>query len=530
MKFKGFIYLISALLIYSCAQIVPLTGGEKDEIPPKEISSLPQNQSVNFAAQTIIIEFDEYIKLENLRQQLIVSPVMENKPEIIIKGKKLIIKIKEALTPNTTYSINFGSAIVDITENNPIPNYKYVFSTGSYLDSISYAGSVVDAFELKTADKIYVMLYDAMEDSVPMKQLPRYVAITDKNGDFSVTNIAKGTYKVFALEDINANYLYDLPNEKIAFVDEPIKIDSNLTHQHLFLFEEKQDNQYLKKVEHKEFGKVVFYLNQPSENITITTNIKQKIRWYEEERNPTNDTIVHWLFGVGNFKEAEYYISEEKTNLDTVSVDFISSLKQKDTLVDLKLNISNSLDLKKQLQLLANRPISLQDTSLILLLEDSIPVKFKLTESPENRRKFVFDYSFKEKTNYVLKILPHAFLDIVGHKNDTIINSFSTKSETDYGTILLNLTTNFETPYVIKLFRGNNLVKTHFQQGNSNIKFNYLLPGDYKIHLFVDENSNKQWNTGNYLNKQQPEEMIHYQKPINVRANWDNEIIWNIKL
>jgi uncharacterized protein (DUF2141 family) len=520
MKVNAIIATISIVFAFGCAQVVPLTGGDKDETPPSELKSTPENKSINFAAQTITIEFDEFIKLQNLQQQLIVSPVMEKKPEVSIKGKKLIIKLKEELTPNTTYSINFGNAIVDITENNPIPNFKYVFSTGSYLDSLSFSGSVVDAFELKTVDKIYVMLYDELEDSVPMKQLPRYVAITDKTGGFSVTNMAHGNYKVFALQDINANYLYDLPNEKIAFMDNPIKIDSSLTHQHLFLFEEKQDNQFLKKIEHKEFGKVIFYLNQPSQNITISTNRKEKIRWYEEERNPTNDTIIHWLLGVGDFKEAEYYISEGKKMLDTTTVSFIPSTKFKDT----------SFDLNKQLFISTPRPISVFNSSTIIVLEDSIPIHVLIEESKTHPRKYELNYKFKEKTNYEMLIPSGVFQDILGLKNDTLRSSFTTKSDVDYGKIILKLTTSFNKSYILQLFKNNTLINESYFLGNQIINYDFLQAGDYKFRLIVDDNNNQKWDTGDYLNKKQPEEMIHYQKPITIRANWDNEIIWNIKL
>jgi len=530
MKINAIIAIISIVFAFGCAQVVPLSGGDKDETPPSELKSTPENKSINFAAQTITIEFDEFIKLQNLQQQLIVSPVMEKKPEVSIKGKKLSIKLKEELTPNTTYSINFGNAIVDITENNPIPNFKYVFSTGNYLDSLSFSGSVVDAFELKTVDKIYVMLYDELEDSVPMKQLPRYVAITDKTGGFSVTNMAHGNYKVFALQDINANYLYDLPNEKIAFMDNPIKIDSSLTHQHLFLFEEKQNNQYVKKVEHKEFGKVVFYLNQPSENITISTNRKEKIRWYEEERNTTNDTITHWLLGVGNFKEVEYYISEGKKMLDTTNISFISSTKFKDTSFVLQTNITTSFDLNKQLFISTPRPISGFNSSTIIVLEDSIPVHVLIEESKTHPRKYELNYKFKEKTNYEMLIPSSVFQDILGLKNDTLRSSFTTKSDVDYGKIILKITTNFNTPYILQLFKSKTLFKEMYFSENQTITYDFLPAGDYQLRLIVDDNNNKKWDTGDYLKKKQPEEMIHYQKPITIRANWDNEIIWNIKL
>ncbi len=529
MNLKGFIYIIFALLIYGCAQVVPLTGGDKDEIPPKELKSTPENKSVNFVAKTITIEFDEFIRLENLLQQLIVSPIMEDPPEISIKGKSLIIKLKEKLLPNTTYSINFGNAIIDITENNPIPNYKYVFSTGNYLDSLSFSGNVLFAQDLKPKEKVYVMLYEQLEDSVPYLKKPKYVAITDKEGNFSITNIAKGNYKVFALEDINSNYLYDLPNEQIAFFENPTTLDSNLSKQQLFLFEEKQDNQYVKKVEHKEYGKVIFYLNQPSENVTINTNIKEKIRWYIEEKNNTNDTITHWLLGVGNFKEVEYYISEGKKILDTSAVTFIAESKFKDTLINIKTNITPVFDLNKNILLSTPRPINTFNQENITLLEDSVPVKFEINQH-NNTRNYEISYPFKENTDYVLQILPETFQDILGLKNDSVVVSFKTKKESDYGNIILKMDVNFKTPYILKLLRNNKIIDEKYISNSQNINYTFLTPGDYDLHLIIDENDNKKWDTGNYLKTQQPETVIHYQKAIKIRPNWDNEIIWNIRL
>lgn len=529
MKLKGFIYLIVALLIYSCAQVVPLTGGDKDETPPQEVKSTPTNQSINFSETNITIEFDEFIKLQNLQQQLIVSPVMEENPDISIKGKKLIIKLKSELAPNTTYSINFGNAIIDITENNPIPNYKYVFSTGDYLDSLSFSGNVLFAQDLNPKEKVYVMLYESLEDSIPYLKKPKYVAITDKEGNFSITNIAQGTYKVFALEDINSNYVYDLPNEQIAFLENPVSIDSNITQQNLLLFEEQQDNQYLKKVEHKEYGKVVFYLNQPSEDIVITNNIKEKIRWYVEERNPTNDTIIHWLLGVGNFKEATYYVKDGTEILDTTEVNFIDASKFKDTSLTVTTNISPMFDLDKNIVVSTPRPVTVINKENIQLLEDSVPIKWEFI-AHENTRKFEISYPFKENTNYVLQMLPNTFVDLRGLKNDSITTSFKTKKTSDYGIILLQMDVNFEAPYVLQLIKNKKIIKELPLVGNQQLNFPNLNPGDYELHLIVDENDNKKWDTGNYLKKQPPETVIHYQKVIKIRPNWDNEILWKIRL
>ncbi|MFB0925536.1 MAG: Ig-like domain-containing protein [Vicingaceae bacterium] len=253
---KTLSYLAMMLILVSCAQIRPLTGGEKDETAPKELVSTPINGATNFIEKTIVVEFDEFIKLTNVTSQLIVSPLMETPPVIMVKGKKLVIKLQSDLSENTTYSLNFGNAITDITESNIFPNYKYVFSTGPIIDSLSYSGTVLNAFDLSKKESIYVLLYDQFEDSIPLKELPRYVALTDEEGKYSITNIAQGEYKFFAIKDINNNYLFDLPNEEIAFMDETIFIDSISSENTIHLFEDESELQFLKKAENKIFGKI----------------------------------------------------------------------------------------------------------------------------------------------------------------------------------------------------------------------------------------------------------------------------------
>ena len=196
MKTQLIISLTFTLFLYSCAQIRPLSGGEEDVNPPQEVESIPLNGSINFNVTSITVSFDEFIKLNNLNSQLIVSPIITPKPEILVKGKKLVIKLPKNLSPNTTYSLNFGSAVTDITEDNVYPNYKYVFSTGNFIDSLSYSGTVVNAFDLSPQEKVYVQLYDKKNDSIPLKEIPKYIALTDKEGNFELTNIAQGTYKI----------------------------------------------------------------------------------------------------------------------------------------------------------------------------------------------------------------------------------------------------------------------------------------------------------------------------------------------
>jgi Bacterial Ig-like domain len=527
LKTRLIIFVLFSALLYSCAQIVPLSGGEKDIQFPKEVKSNPLNGSVNFIDQKIIIEFDEFIRLQNLSSQLIISPFMDETPEIMARGKKLVIKLKSELSPNTTYSINFGDAIIDITEGNAIPNFKYVFSTGTYLDSLSYSGKMADAFMLTPEEKVYVMLYDQFTDSIPLKETPRYLAITNKEGEFSITNIAKGNYKFFALTDINSNYMYDLPNEEIAFLNEPIQIDSSSTNHTIFLFNEDNDVQFLKKAENKTFGKIDFELNVPTQDLKIIPNVPIEIF---EDKNETGDSLTIWMKKFNSMGELEFLIKDGDEIIDTANIDLIHSEKFTDSILTFSSNVSSSFDLNKNIHLIGERPISNYSIDNIQLLEDSIPIEFEFTVTDKISRKFSLNYKFKEDTKYTLFIPPNTFTDIYDLPNDTMLYQFTTKKESDYGNLFLSYNPNFLTNSIIQLYKGDQLINEAVYSGETKVTYNYLTPGDYQIKLIVDENSNNKWDTGNYLEHQQPEQVIDYEKAIKIRANWDNEAIWNVKL
>jgi len=518
-----------ALILLSCAQIVPLSGGEKDITPPKEVESKPKNSSINFAEKTIIIEFNEFIKLNNISSQLIVSPLMETQPEILVRGKKLLIKLEGELAENTTYSLNFGNSITDITENNIFPNYKYVFSTGSFIDSLSYSGIVVNAFDLSKKESIYVLLYDQFEDSIPYKEIPRYVALTDKEGNFSITNIAKGEYKFFAINDINSNYLFDLPNEEIAFKKNIINLDSSSSDNHIYLFEEENNLQFLDKAENTVYGKIDLTFNQPTKNLTINAlNTNLKTPWHIEEKNECGDSITLWLTSVEGIESLDLVLKDGEEILDTTNIIIIPTSEFKDSTLQISTNITGSFDLNKNVNISTSRPTSTQDFNSILLFEDSNQVVFDIEKSGLTNRKFSLKYAFKENTNYQLFIPPKTFEDIYGLKNDTLKINFKTKKEADYGIINLKVIPNFSDNYIVQLYKNKHLIKESYFKETVKTRYKFLTPGNYELKLIIDSNNDQKWNTGNYLEGLQPEKVIYFEKEIKNRANWDNDIIWTI--
>jgi hypothetical protein len=328
-------------------------GGPKDETPPRVVKSTPNNYSTKFNDKRIEIEFDEFIQLKNINQELVVSPPPEEKPVVRLRTKSVIIDVKGNLRDSSTYTLNFGQAIVDNNESNLLENYQFVFSTGDYIDSLGVSGIILNAFDLKpTEEPVTIMLYDDLNDSVPYKKIPTYIGKSTKKGHFEINNVKADTFKVFALKDKNYNLIYDLPDEEIAFLDttfilsaelirefldsikmseDTLGIDSLKTIQSdtlvkplknsllkdtlvldtitfpkrnnysisfgLYLFQEDNKPQYLLGSNRKNRKKLEFYFNRPqTDSMEIEPlNFTCDSNWYLMEENISRDTLIYWI-------------------------------------------------------------------------------------------------------------------------------------------------------------------------------------------------------------------------------------------
>ncbi|MDR1180575.1 MAG: Ig-like domain-containing protein, partial [Bacteroidales bacterium] len=209
--------VILTVLFASCAQQATLTGGEQDISPPVILNQEPPNYTTAFNSPQIHIHFDEYVELVNPSESFLFSPPLPNPPEYTLKGKSLIIDLKNELEKNTTYIITCNQGIKDLTEGNFLPVTTFVYSTGDYIDSLSLFGTVIDAYTMLPEEKAGVMLYKQYEDSALLKNLPYYYTTTRTDGTFLFSNIAEGEYQLYALVDKNRNYLFDQSDEKVAF-------------------------------------------------------------------------------------------------------------------------------------------------------------------------------------------------------------------------------------------------------------------------------------------------------------------------
>ncbi len=240
LAFAAFCYLLS-VIGSGCAQIAMPTGGPKDTIPPVLLNSNPPDRTVHFEGNKITFTFDEYVHLQDLQMNLLVSPVPKIIPNVTSKLKTVSIKIRDTLQPNTTYSFQFGNAIQDIDENNPIKNFTYVFSTGSYIDSLTFNGNVVVAETGKVDSTLIVLLYNKLDDSAVYKEKPRYIARLDSSGRFQFKYLAEGTYHLFALKDESGQKMYNNPSQLFAFADSAIHISKSVKPVELFAYSEEKN-------------------------------------------------------------------------------------------------------------------------------------------------------------------------------------------------------------------------------------------------------------------------------------------------
>ncbi len=225
--------VVAGLISYSCANIGTITGGDKDSLPPVMIASRPLMADTNFREDRVLIAFNEYFELKDINQEFVASPPFLKKPEFKVKKKTLIVKFEEPLKDSVTYNLNFGNGIADFNEGNVYKDFKFIFSTYYKIDSFSIAGNLKNAFDLSVPENTFVMIYTNDSDSIPFKQIPDYLARIDSAGSFIIDHIKPGSYKIFAISDLNSNILAD-EFEARAFLDSlivpvriaQIKIDS----------------------------------------------------------------------------------------------------------------------------------------------------------------------------------------------------------------------------------------------------------------------------------------------------------------
>ena len=459
-----------------CANIVPPLGGPRDTLPPKLVYVTPRDSSKLFSANKIVFYFNEYIDPKDARTEMIVSPVPKTEPIVDAKLRTLTVRIKDTLQPNTTYSINFGNAIRDVNEGNILRGFTYVFSTGEYLDSMTFSGNVLVASTGKVDSTLIVMLHRKLDDSAVVKEKPRYITRVDTLGRFHFRFIEPGKYALYALKDDAGTRRYLSSASLFAFSDTPVVIGANTPASTLYAFVEPDTS---KKTSSKgsSGGK-----------------------------------------GGGNLSKSQEKPKEKE--------------KDKDKRLQLQSNISGGVfDILDTLKLQFTTPLKFFDSSKIRFTDDNYqdiaPGTYQFKRGDTTAKLFYMLYTWTPGTKYHM-VFPKDFAeDTLGKKllkADTL--SFSTKKDIDYGEVRVRILNLDLSKKPVLQFVVQDAVKFSYTF-KSGKEFRQILfaPGEYELRILYDTNGNGVWDTGQFFGKhRQPERVIPIKKKLNVKANWDNDV------
>ena len=523
------ILLLLVISLISCAKRGNITGGLKDTIAPVLKLSFPANFSTNFKGNTIKLTFDEYVKLKNVNKQLIISPPMAKNPEILPQtaSKNITVKFNDTLQANTTYSLNFGQSIEDNNEGNPYRQFKYIFSTGTYIDSLTLNGSIKDAHDKKADSFVSVMLYEVnlkFKDSVVYKENPRYITNTlDSSKTFKLENLKAGKYLLVALKDENNNNKFDSKKEKIGFHKQYVSIPNDTIFE-LALFKETNPFKVIKPKQASGNRLIIGYEGNPKD-LKITLKNKNEIVPTIITKLKEKDSVQIW------YKPTKTDSLSASISKDKYVENFTFSIKnQKNDTLSLSAKQNQILPLSEKFTLKSSIPLVKFDTSKIQLInKDSTAIAFT-TEYDEWNQELKFNFQKVPEEKYKLKLLPGALLDFMEQKSDSLTYTFDTKSISEYGNLTVNLQNVRKFPVIIELTNATEeVIAAHYSENNTKIDFNLLEPALYTLRVIYDENKNKVWDSGNYLDKKQAEEVIYFPKEIDVRANWDVDQTFNLK-
>jgi hypothetical protein len=465
MKKYSFYFLIiflipKILVLYSCANIIPPTGGPRDSLPPVLIKAEPADSSLHFNANRITLTFNEYVQLDpQLLPTIITSPNPVQQPYAQGRLQTVTVRLKDSLQPSTTYSINFGNAIKDVNEGNVYKDFTYVFSTGDHIDDGELSGKVQLA-ETGAADStLIVILHKDLNDSAIRKERPYYYARLDSGGNFNFQYIAYGTYNVFVLPN-DYTKKYDDSTKTFAFLNAPVTIDSTA-----------------------------------SEPVTL---------YAYNQFKPSKE---------GNGTAAPANTSNKKNAADTI-LRFSTNLQKEEQ--DLLSNFVISF--QKHLQSYDSSKIILSDTNFNRISNYQLTADDSLTtftlhypwKEDEYFKLIIQKTAFTDSSGYTLA------------KNDTI--NFKTAGEREYGSLRLQFLNLDTSKNPVLQFVQNNLVVDSVALTSNIFYQKLFKPGDYDLRILYDTDKNMTWTPGDFDLKKQPEIVIAIPRKISIKQNWDNEV------
>lgn len=576
------ILIIASAVLHSCANMAAPTGGAYDVDPPKVVRPNPPFNSLNVNRGLIEIQFDENIKIEKPNEKVIITPPQQSMPVIKAVGRKAVVELNDELLPNTTYVIDFTDAIVDNNESNPLENFVYSFSTGDQLDTLAVSGTVLTADNLEPVTGIHVGMHSNLNDTAFTNTAFERISRTDSRGHFTIRGMSAGEYKIYALDDQNRDYKYDNPQEAIAFLDsivipstmpstrqDTIYIDSvtidtvkavdytRFLPDDLLLrsFVSDFQRKYLQKHERPEQHKLSIFFASPTgaPMLALLNPPVSGNNWYIQERSISNDSITLWItdsliYGQDSIRMRINYLRTDSLNKDYMATDTLNfnirraarerrsrdSDKEEPTrFLGISTNIQSSFDVYQIVRLEFEQPIMHFDSSFVKLSRevDSVytPLTYRFSVDSLNPRKYTLRHRWEPGGKYRLAIDSASFVSHYGLWNNTLDQSFTVKTLDQYGNLLFSISglPEGKTAYVELLDKSDKPFRKTLVKNNEAL-FMDLNPGTVYARLFIDENGDGEWTTGNFGEKRQPEEVYYYPRAHEIRAYTDHEESWDI--
>jgi len=562
------------LLIAGCAKISSPTGGPKDTDPPELVKSVPENGSINFRGKKIVVTFNEYVILDKINEKFMVSPPMEKKPQISIRGKNILIQYEEDLRDSTTYTFYFQDAVRDLNEGNPINNYQFVFSTGPVIDSLSVTGNVYKADDLNPPEAALVVLYIEKEDSAFIKKLPAYISMTDKHGYFRIDNVSPHEYRLYALKDADNSKNFNLADEELAYFDSLVAVTPEKNWKpvvrdtvklkpaerkaadtivlqgdyKLYMFQHEKKLHYLTSSSRSQAYRFNYILSLPPGSKGFEFSIPEaEAGSYYIEKNKTGDSIQVWLtdsslYSKQIIRTLVNYPFTDSTGItdmreDTINMRFMTPRstrgKARPAPFRFTSNISSgTLKPGSNIVLNSQTPFREPDTSRIMLygIEDKkmVRVPYEIKKDSTNSCRLTLTGKFGMDKNYIFIADSASFGNIYGVQSDSTAARFTVKGEESYGKLVLNVM-NYEGSRIIQLLTEEEKIISEVQmEKDGKVEFPLLEKGSYKVRVIYDINNDGKWTTGDFYNKRQPEPVSYLPVIVEIKENWVRDYDWDI--
>ena len=592
--------LFASALMSRCASMMTPTGGPRDSLPPVIVNMTPDNFATGrptVGHGKIYIEFDEFVQLKDQQKEFFTSPAMKKKPLITLRGRGIVVQLRDTLAPNTTYALNFGSAIRDNNEGNPLYSMRYVFSTGPEIDSMVLSGYTADSYKADSVSKSFIWFFpaDSVEqvagyDSTIFKYKPAAIARAENNGIFIAQNLKPIPYRVYAVQDKNDNQMYEPGSDQVGFLEKSYNpaempdfamwydsIRQYVTAEpqlYLRMFTDKAFRRQLlsqteRPLQHKAmlyFGAahprierirfdsipedrvivdpqtvgrdtIALWFNMPSSALPDT--IKGEITYFKHDtvnvlQEVTEPLKLSWrLIETKEQEKEREKLERERRKAEAAGEEWVEPKKENPFAY--KLPLTGEINPENNLTVDFDYPLTRLDSAAMLLtltrsdnsIED-VPVRF--VRDTGLLRRWHIEAPWTSGGQYTLTIPKGAITDVAGFSNDSIVRKYTVLDPEKFATVKIHVKgKDDKAKYILQLLDGSNALKQEKRDVTTgDWQFNYVPAGEIKFRIIEDMNGNGKWDTGNVVERLQPERAEIYandegEDTFATKTNWEVE-------